>query len=98
MQQQGRMLQRVKKREGDLGRYGGTWHREKVKSRGGNCEGKRQFRGVRGKEAESIPLKKKQNQNKKGMNPYLGRLTSGAPDLEREKTEKKNRKRKKRRS
>lgn len=29
------------------------------------------------------------------MNPYLGRLTSGAPDLEREKTEKKNRKRKK---
>lgn len=29
------------------------------------------------------------------MNPYLGRLTSGAPDLEREKTEKRNRKRKK---
>lgn len=53
-----------------------------------------------GIEAESIPLKKekKQNQNKKGMNPYLGRLTSGAPDLEREKTEKRNRKRKKRRS
>lgn len=24
------------------------------------------------------------------MNPYLGRLTSGAPDLEREKTEKRN--------
>ena len=29
------------------------------------------------------------------MNPYLGRLTSGAPDLEGEKTEKRNRKRKK---
>lgn len=29
------------------------------------------------------------------MNPYLGRLTSGAPDLEREKTEKRNRRREK---
>ena len=36
----GRMLQRVQKTREDLGGDGGTWHREKVKSRGGNCEGK----------------------------------------------------------
>lgn len=63
------MLQRVKKTREDLGRNGGKWHPGKVKSRGGDCEGKRQFQGAGGEEALSIPLKKnvfkKPNQNKK---------------------------------
>ncbi len=60
----GRMLQRVT-RETRVGEEnGGTWNQEKVKSRGGNCEGKRQFRGEKGKEAESIPLKRKKKKKK----------------------------------
>lgn len=57
-EQKGRMIQRVKKTRENLGRNGGIWHRGKVKSRGGNCEGKLQFQGAGGEEAESIPLKK----------------------------------------
>lgn len=53
--------------------------------------GKRVFWGKR----VNTSKKKKSWTKIKSIEPYLGRLTSGAPDLEREKTEKRNRKRKK---
>lgn len=101
----------VGKGQKDKGGFGRTWKemapREAKKAEEKIVRRKRQFPGSWGqrgwvnsskKPKQKRKRKKKQNQTKKGMNPYLGRLTSGAPDLEREKTEKKNRKRKKRRS
>ncbi|AWP00819.1 Hypothetical protein SMAX5B_001361 [Scophthalmus maximus] len=41
-----RIKQKVEKARENFGGNGGIWHQGEVKSRIGNCEGKRQYRGA----------------------------------------------------